>query len=58
VEVSRFNVLKEFDDKSMQVIVLAETDEVPKTNINFSMSILQFLFHIFFMLFVGVKLRL
>jgi hypothetical protein len=48
--------LGEFGDKSMEAIVLAETDEVMKTTIKISTSsaLRKRLFHLFFILFVDV----
>jgi hypothetical protein len=48
--------LGEFGDKSMEAIVLAETDEVVKTTIKISTSsaLRKRLFHLFFILFVDV----
>jgi hypothetical protein len=51
-------VLGEFGDKSMEAIVLAETDEVAKTTIKISTSsaLRKRLFHLFFILFVDVDI--
>jgi hypothetical protein len=48
--------LGEFDDKSNEAIVSAETDEVVKTTIKISTSsaLRNRLFHLFFILFVDV----
>jgi hypothetical protein len=48
--------LGEFGDKSMEAIVLAETDEVVKTTIKIltSPALRKRLFHLFFILFVDV----
>jgi hypothetical protein len=48
--------LGEFGDKSMEAIVLAETDKVVETTIKISTSsaLRKRLFHLFFILFVDV----